>query len=61
MERAEHAGHIANGRSLDPPLGQRPGRFSLEIDDDVILARVQNLPQMEVAMDSGALGGDLSR
>src|SRR5438067_930950 len=52
---------ISNRRPLDPALRQRPRRLALEIDDDVILAGVQNLPQMEVAMDASALRHDLFR
>ena len=32
-ERAQHPGHVAQRAPLAPPLGQRPGRLALEVDD----------------------------
>src|SRR5450755_1284810 len=34
VERAEHPGHVPHGGGAGPPLGQRAGRFTLEVEDD---------------------------
>src|SRR5438093_12657555 len=61
MERSQHAGDIADRRLLDSPLRERPGRLSLEVDNQVIFSRVEDLPEMKVAMNPGAFGCYLSR
>src|SRR2546427_13170725 len=61
MERSQHAGDIADRRLLDSPLGERPGRLSLEVDNQVIFSRGEDLPEMKGAMNPGAFGCYLSR
>src|SRR5688500_17343103 len=60
MERAHHAGHVAQRRAFDPPLGERPRRCAFEVDDDEVLARVQHLSQMIVAVDANTMRRDLA-
>src|SRR5215207_6845719 len=54
-ERAEHARHISQRRSLEPALGQGATRLALEIDDRDVVASDQHLSKMVVAVaaDSG--------
>src|SRR6266571_4058507 len=61
MERSQHAGDIADRRLLDSPLRERPGGLSLEVDNQVIFSRVEDLPEMKVAMNPRAFGCYLSR
>ena len=44
VKRAQHSGNILQGRVFASPLAQRPGGFSLEIDDDKVVAGEQDLP-----------------
>src|SRR5438093_10682439 len=60
VKRTQHPRDISNWRSFDPALRQRPCGLSFEIDDDVILSGIQNLPQMEIAMDTCAVCDDSS-
>src|SRR6266545_1216840 len=59
VERSEHPGNVAKGRSLDAPLRQRPCRFPFEVDDHEVLSRVQDLTEVEVAVHPDPLGVDL--
>src|SRR3954452_5372751 len=54
VEGAEHAGHVAQGAALDAALAQWPRRLALEIDDDEVVARVQHLAEVIVAMGADA-------
>src|SRR5215207_11405730 len=49
-ERAEHARHISQRRSLEPALGQGATRLALEIDDRDVVASDQHLSKMVVAV-----------
>ena len=52
VKRAQHSGHISQCSALDPALTQGTGRLAFEVDDREILAGVQNLPEMQVAMNA---------
>src|ERR1019366_10656754 len=54
MERSQHACDIAQRAALDAALAQRPGRLAFEIDDDEVVASLQNLPEVVVAMNADA-------
>ena len=61
MERPQHACNVPDRCLLDSPLRQRPGRLSFEIDDHVVFSRVEDLAEMEIAMNAGPLRRDFSR
>src|SRR6478736_10460472 len=46
---------------LAAPLGQRPHRLSLKVDDKYVVVGNENLAQMVVAMDAGSFDIDLCR
>src|SRR3954447_17667859 len=50
VEGPEHAGHVAQGAALDAALAQWPRRLALEVDDDEVVARVQHLAEVIVAV-----------
>ena len=50
VEGAQHPGDVAPRGVGQDPLGQRLGRFSLEVDDLPTLRRAQGLPEVEVAV-----------
>ena len=54
MERAQHAGDVAQRRALDPALADGAGRLALEVDDHEVLARPQHLPEVVVAVHAHA-------
>jgi hypothetical protein len=55
MERAQHAGDVAQRRPLETALAERPMRFALEIDEDKIFAGVQHLAEMQIPVNANAL------
>ena len=59
MERAQHAGDVAQRRALEPPLAERPRRLALEVDDDEVAAGVEHLAEMVVAVDADARGAPM--
>src|SRR4030095_461593 len=61
MERAQHAGDGAPRRALDAPLAERQRGLALEVDDGEILAGVEHLAEVVVAMAADAAGGQLCR
>ena len=54
VERAQHAGHVAQRRALDPPLAERPRRLALEVDDHEVVAGVEHLAEVVVAVAADA-------
>ena len=58
VEAAHHARHVLVGRPLQPPLADAPQRFALEVDDDEVLARVEHLAQVVVAVAADARRAD---
>ena len=58
VERAEHAGDVAERAALDAALAQRPQRLAFEIDDDEVVAGVEDLAEVVVAVRADALAGD---
>src|SRR5207247_6043831 len=58
VERAEHAGHVAQRAALDAALAERPRRLALEVDDDEVVAGAQDLAQVIVAVRADAQAGD---
>src|SRR6266705_4071107 len=50
VKRAQHAGDVFQCGPLEPPLAQRAGRLSFEIDDEEIFSRIEELAEMIVAM-----------
>src|SRR3569833_4309044 len=57
MERADHAGEITQRAALNPALAQRPAGFSFKINDEEILAGVQNMAEMQISMTANTQGG----
>ena len=53
---ADHRGDIPQRRAFDPTLPQRLPARSLEVDQHVILARMQQLAQVVIAMATSAHG-----
>ncbi len=58
LERTQHPGNVAQGRTLDPPFRDGPGRFALEIDDDKIASCEKYLSEMVIAVTADAHGAD---
>ena len=58
VERAEHPGDVPEGRTLDPPLAERPRGFALEVDDDEVAPRPEDLAEVVVAVDPDPLPAD---
>ena len=52
VERAEHAGDVAQPVVLCPAQCQRLRRFALEVDDVDIAVRHQHLPEMQIAVNA---------
>ena len=50
VERAQHAGDVAQRRMLRAPLRERPRRLAFEVDDDEVVARDQHLAEVIVAV-----------
>ena len=53
VERAQHAGHVAQRRMLGAPLVERPARLAFEVDDDEVVLRQQHLAEVIVAVEAG--------
>src|SRR5438105_15106691 len=53
VERAQHSCNVLQRRALLTPIFEGTSRLSLEIDDDEIASREENLAEMIVAMDAG--------
>src|ERR1700683_5256378 len=49
-ERAQLPADVAQGRALAPPFRQLTRGLALEVDDDEVLAGVEHLAEMQVAM-----------
>ena len=60
MERPQHPGDVVDRGAFELTHAQRPGRLSFEVDDDEVLPRVQDLPQVIVAVNTDAEAGDLA-
>src|SRR5437588_13014006 len=54
MEGAKHPGYVAQRATLDAALAQRPGRLAFKIDDDEVVAGVQHLAEVIVAVRANA-------
>ena len=54
IETADHAGHVAHGRSFEPALAHRSQRLAFKVDDDEILARPKHLAKVIVAVAADA-------
>src|SRR5688572_32928041 len=50
MERAQHPRDVPERRAFDPAFAQRPCRLSLEIDNDEIPTRVEDLPEVIISV-----------
>src|SRR5438270_11334772 len=50
MERTQHPGHVAQRAALDAALAQWPRRFALKVNDDEVVAGMQHLAEMIVAV-----------
>ena len=60
MERAEHAGDVAQGAALDAALAEGAGGLALEVDDREVAAGVQDLAEVVVAVRADAEAADLA-
>src|SRR5712692_6483897 len=60
VERAEHARHVSQRRTLNPSLAEWTRRFALEVDDDEIFPGIEHLSQMVVAVAANAHGRNFS-
>ena len=58
VERADHARDVAQAVVLAAPLGQRLRRRAVEVDDDEVLAGVEHLLQVVVAVRADAQAGE---
>ena len=58
MEGAQHPGDVAQCAALDAALAQRPRRLPFEVDDDEVVAGMQHLPEVIVAVRADAQAGD---
>ena len=58
LEGAEHARDIAERGAFDAAFAKGAGGFAFEINDEKILAGVEDLAEVEVAMDANARAGD---
>ena len=58
MEGAQHAREVRKGRSLEAPLAQGARRLALEVDDRDVAAGVEDLAEVQVAVDADALSAD---
>jgi hypothetical protein len=50
IQRAQHAGHVAQDKPGRRALGQRPARLALQVDHDQPLAGLHDLSDMQVAV-----------
>src|SRR6187431_2963226 len=57
MKGADHSREIDDGKMLAPAFGQWPGRFSLVIDNNEILACIENLAEVIISVAPDAHGG----
>src|SRR5205085_3507786 len=48
--RAQHPGDVAQRRALSPPLGDRPRRLALEVDDEPVTAGPEHLAEVVVTV-----------
>ena len=55
VERTQHAGDVAQRRSLEAAFAERARRFAFEVEDDEVATRVQHLTEVQVAVDADAL------
>ena len=53
----DHSREIDDGKMLAPAFGQWPGRFSLVIDNNEILACIENLAEVIISVAPDAHGG----
>ena len=53
-ERSQHAGDVAQRRLRHAPLGDRPRRLALEIDEEDVAVDLEHLSEMEVAVRANA-------
>src|SRR6266849_10451604 len=60
VERAEHARHVSQRRTLNPSLAEWTRRFALEVDDDEIFPGIEHLSQMVVAVAANTHSHDFS-
>src|SRR5262249_49435984 len=60
MERAEHARHVAQRRTLNLSLAEWPCWFTFEVDNDEIFPGIEHLSRLVVAMAANAHGGTFS-
>ena len=61
VERADHAGDVAQRRTLAPPVDERPSRLAFKIDDKEVVLHREDLAEMEITMVTCLLGLDLVR
>src|SRR4051812_9654851 len=54
MEGAQHPGDVPQRAALDAALAQWPRRLAFEVDDDEVVAGVQDLPEVIVAVRADA-------
>src|SRR6266404_384916 len=59
VEGSQHSRDIPKGGALEPPDAEGPGRLALEVDDDQVLARVEDLPETVIPMATEVNRGDL--
>src|SRR5947208_9142826 len=52
VEGAQHPRDVPEGRLLGPPLGRRPGRLTLEVEDHEAAVGADRLAQMVVAVNA---------
>src|SRR5690348_12702914 len=60
MKRAQHPGNVANGSALAPAVTQRARRLTFEIDNHEILAGIEHLPEVQIAMRANTQSGHLA-
>ena len=56
VERAQHAGDVAQRRMLRAPLGQAARRLAFEVGDDEIVLLQQHLAEVDAALERVAAG-----
>ena len=61
IERADHAGDVAQRRALAPPRRDRASRLALEIDQVEIVLHRDHLAEVQIAVKAGLHSGDLVR
>ena len=50
VEGSQQSSDVPKGGAFEPSDAEGPGRLALEVDDDEILARVEDLPEMVIPM-----------